>query len=184
MAQVTLMTQSEYAKHRGVSHVAVYKAIKAGRISTIDGKIDPAVADIQWERNTRARMPSNPGEPAPGPAVPGGGGGVLPAPVPAAESEGRSGDYWDARNRREEAEASIAEMKEQEMRGLLIRADAVRSALAAKIAGARDALLQIPPRLAPVLAAESDPDRVLELLEGELRQAMLQLSGKDEGAML
>jgi hypothetical protein len=35
-----------YAQHRGVSHTAVAKAIKAGRISKeADGTIDPAKAD-------------------------------------------------------------------------------------------------------------------------------------------
>jgi hypothetical protein len=42
-----------YAQHRGVSHTAVAKAIKAGRIGVeSDGKIDPAKADAQWARNT------------------------------------------------------------------------------------------------------------------------------------
>jgi hypothetical protein len=172
MAQVKLMTQAEYAKHRGVSGVAVHKAVKAGRISTIDGKIDPAVADIQWEKNTRARVM---------PRKPESGQSDAGAPVAAASPsepppEGKADDYWDARSRRETAEAAIAEMKEAEMRGLLIRADAVRSALATRISGTRDALLQIPSRLAPVLAAESDMERVIEILEAELRQALSQLS--------
>ena len=62
------------------------------------------------------------------------------------------------------------------MRGEVIRVDAVRSAWAAKIAGARDALLQIPSRLAPQLAAESDLVAVTGLLEAELRQALADLS--------
>jgi hypothetical protein len=42
-----------YARHRGVSHTAVEKAIAAGRIGTLaDGSIDPATADAEWERNT------------------------------------------------------------------------------------------------------------------------------------
>ena len=42
-----------YAQHRGVSHTAVGKAIKAGRIpQEPDGTIDPAKADAAWERNT------------------------------------------------------------------------------------------------------------------------------------
>ena len=37
-----------YARHRGVSHVAVKKAIDTGRISQLpDGTIDPVVADAQ-----------------------------------------------------------------------------------------------------------------------------------------
>jgi len=42
-----------YAKVRGVSHVAVLKAIKAGRIPIEpDGAIDLGKADAAWERST------------------------------------------------------------------------------------------------------------------------------------
>src|SRR4029453_12429096 len=38
-----------YARHRGVSHRAVKKALRAGRIAALpDGTIDPAVADAAW----------------------------------------------------------------------------------------------------------------------------------------
>jgi hypothetical protein len=38
-----------YARHRGVSHPAVSKAIKLGRITLLpDGTIDPELADKQW----------------------------------------------------------------------------------------------------------------------------------------
>lgn len=176
MSKVKLMTQAEYAKHRKCSGVSVHKAVKAGRISLIDGKIDPAVADIQWAANTRARVQTRKPDTSPGVAsAP--SAAVAPQDSPnEPEQAGKADDYWDARSRRETAEAAIAEMKEAEMRGALIRADAVRSAWANKITAARDALLQIPSRLAPVIAAESDLERVVELLEAELRQALLQLS--------
>jgi hypothetical protein len=42
-----------YARHRGVSHVAVKKAIDTGRITALpDGTIDPDAADTQWAQNT------------------------------------------------------------------------------------------------------------------------------------
>ncbi|MBS1941695.1 MAG: elements of external origin [Bacteroidetes bacterium] len=42
-----------YARHRGVSHVAVKKAIDTGRIRPLpDGTIDPQAADAQWAQNT------------------------------------------------------------------------------------------------------------------------------------
>jgi len=53
-----LITPDEYAKQRGVSGRAVRKAIAAGRLvqgAFRDGgrwKIDPAVADQEWQRNT------------------------------------------------------------------------------------------------------------------------------------
>ena len=42
-----------YARHRGVSHVAVKKAIDTGRITPLpNGTIDPDRADTQWAQNT------------------------------------------------------------------------------------------------------------------------------------
>ena len=47
------LSQRAYARHRGVTHRAVQKAIKAGRITTnSDGTIDAARADAQWTANT------------------------------------------------------------------------------------------------------------------------------------
>ena len=174
MIKVNWMTQKQYAAHRGCSAVSVHKAIKAGRISLIDNRIDPAVADIQWSANSRARAPARP---APADAPLPAGAGAAGDGAPAAD--GKGGEYWDSRSRREKAEAAIAEMKESEMRGLLIRADAVRSAWSTKISSVRDALLQIPSRVAPVLAAETEIDRVTELLEAELRQALVQLADRN-----
>lgn len=42
-----------YARHRGVSHVAVLRAVKQGRVSLEpDGTVDPAKADASWERSS------------------------------------------------------------------------------------------------------------------------------------
>jgi hypothetical protein len=44
-----------YAKHRGVSHTAVCKALRAGRIAALpDGTIDPTVADAAWNAAAEA----------------------------------------------------------------------------------------------------------------------------------
>ena len=52
----------EYARRRGVSHVAVMKAIRAGRLTPEpDGTLDPAKADAQWDARTDpARRPEPP----------------------------------------------------------------------------------------------------------------------------
>ena len=49
-----------YARHRGVSHVAVKKAIDSGRITPEpDGTIEPNRADLEWAQNTvGARKPA------------------------------------------------------------------------------------------------------------------------------
>ena len=163
MAKVTFMTQSEYAKHRGVSRVAVHHAIRDSRITLIEGKIDPAVADVQWQRNTRTRA----GTPA--------NDANLSAPPAPTQTEPLGEDYWSSRARREKAEADLAELKLAEQRGELVRADAVRSAVSKRAAGLREALLQIPSRLAAVVAAETSQARCHELLEAELHQVLAQL---------
>ena len=49
-----------YARHRGVSHVAVKKAIDTGRITQgADGTIDPDRADREWEQNTETPKRGN-----------------------------------------------------------------------------------------------------------------------------
>ena len=53
-----------YARHRGVSHVAVKKAIDTGRITPLaDGTLDPEKADQEWAQNTlisRKKTPETP----------------------------------------------------------------------------------------------------------------------------
>jgi len=52
---MALMSQRQYAAHRGVARSAVQRAINEGRISTTpDGRIDADRADAEWERNTIA----------------------------------------------------------------------------------------------------------------------------------
>jgi len=47
------LSRRAYALLRGVSHVAVGKAIASGRITTLpDGTIDPDMADREWDANT------------------------------------------------------------------------------------------------------------------------------------
>ena len=42
-----------YARHRGMSHVAVLRAAKDGRVPLEpDGTVDPAKADAAWQRTT------------------------------------------------------------------------------------------------------------------------------------
>ncbi|MCD8514635.1 MAG: hypothetical protein LRY31_01075 [Burkholderiaceae bacterium] len=96
---------------------------------------------------------------------------ALPVSGPGSDE-----DFQAARTRREIAEANLAEMREAELEGKLIRVDVIRAAWAKRVASTRDALLQIPSRLAPTLAAQPDVDQVARLLEEELRQALAELS--------
>ena len=173
---VELVTQAEYARRRGVDPTTVRDAIRAGRISLIDGRIDPAVADVQWQRNTRARARNVGSVQAPQVPPPAGGQHAGAAPEPAGRES-----YDEARRRRELAEANLAELKLAELRGELLRADAVRAQVAKLAAGLREGLLQIPPRLAPVLAAGADAAKVQDALADALRQVLEQVSQEAGG---
>lgn len=89
-------------------------------------------------------------------------------------------DHDAARTRLRISEANLSEMKEAEERGQLIRVEAVKSALSVAMATAREALLQIPSRLAPLLAADTDPAHVQNVLHAEIHQALAELSGVGE----
>ncbi|MBA4282433.1 hypothetical protein, partial [Ralstonia sp.] len=87
-----------------------------------------------------------------------------------------SEDFQAARTRRETAEASLAQLKLQEQEGELIRLDAVRNAWATRLTAVRDALLQIPARIAPVVAAESSIEGCAIAIDTELRRVMIDIT--------
>ena len=100
--RVELITQAEYARRRGVAKSAVAKAVKEGRITLLGGKIDPAVADIQWQQNTRARADSG----RAGASLPieqgGGQSAAENAPqAPDSQAAAPGDDYQSLRVRRE-----------------------------------------------------------------------------------
>lgn len=128
-----LLTQAEYARSRkerglpGGSREAVRKAVDEGRISAFgpDKLLDKALADSQWERNTRTRMSQS--------SAPSGQIGLdamqetAPAMPDVAAAKADPG-YMQFRSRREEADAQIAEMNAAKMRGtMLMRQDVDRA---------------------------------------------------------
>ena len=165
-----LMTQAEYARHRGCSREAVRKAVAGERIKTFgpDKQVYADLADLQWQRNTRARA-SN------GPAT--AGHGAAGAAGSQADDEGDGGSYNDWRIRREAAEAELSELRLGETRGELIRLSAVKNALGVIFATARDSLLALGSRLAPVLAGETDVAKIEILLHAEIHSALTALAG-------
>ena len=169
VAAIELVTKSEYARRRGCTEAAVRRAVRDGRITLIDGRIDPVAADAQWARNTRVRAGSRPTDDA---NLSGSGSaGGRAQPDDELEEDSAAG-YWKSRARREKAEAELAELRLMEMQGQLVRADEWAAALARRAAAFREGLLQIPPRLSAQLAAESDQARVHRLLEDEVRQVV------------
>ncbi len=178
-----------YAQHRGVSHTAVAKAIKAGRISKEpDGTIDPAKADAQWARNTLPSQNLNPGasRSAPKVATPPVSTPVSTAPVanrelqPPLETRAAAPDYQTSRAIREAYAARLAKLEFEERTGKLLNADEVKVKHFNLARLLRDRIQQIPRKLAPqiVAAVVAQPDqRVVEdLLMEAIREALEELS--------
>jgi hypothetical protein len=181
----TLLTQADYARHRkarglpGGTREAVRKAVDEGRISTINGLIDPAVADIQWEQNTRARQsPQAAAAAASVPAGPAVGGqapllpaGDAPAPVPAAAVAPGAVDpgYNSHRSKREKADAEIAEMNAAKMRGELVLREDVDRAIFEIGRELRDRLTSCARRIAAEVASIVTAEACEEVIDREHR---------------
>ena len=135
-----------YARHRGVSHTAVEKAIAAARITPLpDGSIDAATADVEWERNTL--YPRS------------GGGGDL-------------NEFIRARTVHETYRARLAKLDYEERVGELVSKAEMQTAAFNLYRQFRDHLLSIPDRIGPILTAETDGDKVYQMLAGEIRKAL------------
>lgn len=167
-----LTSVAKWAESLGISRQQGYAAVKRCGITVSDGKVDTEYASILYHRHTQPRANSKrSAQHQDRPQV----------NFPAAGSEFDDTPNYDvSRAKREAAEASIAEMKEAEMQGALIRIDIVKTSLAVAFSTAREALLQIPSRLAPLLAAESDPSAIQNTLHAEIHQALQNLSGASE----
>ena len=175
-----LVSLRAYARHRNVSLRAVQKAIASGRIErSADGRVDVEAADATWESRTAPRpgavsqnhAPSTPEPPAvnqvPREAT------SQPQFEPRAEmSPGGGIDYSRARAVRESYLARLAKIEFEERSGKLVSRDEVQIAAHNKYRIFRDAMLNIPDRVAAVLAAEADAAKVHTVLVEEIRRAL------------
>jgi hypothetical protein len=107
--------------------VAVQRAVTSGRISTVDGKIDPDRADREWRENTDQSKPRNriTGKPKQARVS-----GEPSEPMDLADADGAHGGngmatgYARARAARELYQAQLAKLQLDRQRGALVRADA------------------------------------------------------------
>jgi len=159
---MAIMSLRQYAKHRGVALSAVQKAIKSQRIATLpDGRIDSDAADTGWKQNTRAYAPA-----------------VTRRPEPE-EDEGSpfgASQYTKARAVREHYQARLAKIDYEERVGKLVSKDEVQVAAFNKFRQFRDHMLNIPDRVAAMVAAESDAAKCYEILAIEIRRALNEFS--------
>ena len=176
-----------YARHRGMSHVAVKKAIDTGRISQLpDGTIDPVVADAQWAANTTptrrsvtAEVRETPQASAVTRETPQAAAKVVrdapEPPTPALSSGGTS--LLQARTVNEVVKAQTNKVRLARLKGELVdRSQAVAHVF--KLARAeRDAWLNWPARISSQMAAGLgvDPHALHVALDTAVRQQLQDL---------
>jgi hypothetical protein len=179
-AERILLGIRAYAKRRGVTHAAVQKAIRTGRLSESisadergQKRIDAELADVEWEKNSDPGQRRDPGMQPPNPIAgqqhlfkdsAGNGKSVVQPGVAQA--------FLTARTSREYYGAQQAKMRYERDAGRLLEADAVHAEAFRVARGVRDALLAIPPRIAAALAAERKPRAIEERLREEITQAL------------
>jgi hypothetical protein len=170
-----------YARHRGVSHTTVLKAIASGRVTAKGGKLDPKVADRQWAASTNQSKPRNTVSGNPdgngrwGNQHGRGGQEEKPAPEAPAEQPG-AGSYAQARAGREAYLARLAKIEYEKAIGKLIDADEVRKKWFESGRRVRESVMSVCDRVAPLVTGLSDVAEVHRIIENELRVALEGLS--------
>lgn len=154
------MTKSAFARHRKCNPSFISKLLKRKIIEADEvGLIDVEEADRKIAVS-RARADS---------------------PVPRLDVKSEDGArILAARARSEEHKAGILELEHGRLAGTLVLASEVRAAAGSSARQARNAMLAIPDRLAPLLAAESDQFRVHALLRDEITRALHALADSME----
>ncbi len=179
----------EYARRRGVSHVAVMKAIRAGRLTPEpDGTLNPAKADAQWDTRTDpARRPEPPeDEPAqadetPRTSDPDKPGDVAAATRPAATIEPApqgAATFTQARTAHEIAKAQRARIQVQRLREEVVDRAQATAEVFRLARRERDAWVNWPARVAALMAAELglEPHTMQKVLEGHVRDHLNELA--------
>jgi hypothetical protein len=179
----SLISQSEYARQRGVSRQYVSRLVKQGVIALENGKIDPARADAALAarrdparperrkpiKTDTQRIRETPAQDASvstdlGP-LPGSSGGDLPKML------------LKTRIKSELEKGKLLEIKAKVEAGKYVEADEVKVAAFNKARIVRDGLLNIPDRMASLLAAENDAAKIHTILNAEIRSVLEELTG-------
>lgn len=164
------LTVTEWGRQVGISKQAAFAAVKRCSIPVDAGMVDVEVATALYRSRTRSRVKAAPSAAA-----------GLAAPPPDGGQPMDRVTYDEARRRQAVAEALMAERAERVQAGELIEVQAVRHAHGRRLAALREALLQIPARLAPVVAAESDQARCHDAMQREIHAVLRQVSSQGPG---
>ncbi len=162
-----------YAEHRGVSDTAVRKAIKQGRISVLkNGKIDPEVADREWENNSN-------------PAYQYANEEKQNTKPEESSHETSSRDigvsFQQSRAIREAYEARLKKLDYDQKSGKLIPISEVQVEAFNAARLVRDRILNVPDKVIPLIAGKTNIFEMKEILKKELIKSLEVLSDMFNG---
>lgn len=187
------MTQAEFAVAQRLTQARVSQLKAEGRlVMTVDGKrvcvaeslariqatADPARAGVAARRAAqKATQAEGEGQ---GAAPPAGASqaaaGAAPAPLDFVSDHDFQGRRARALALQEEANARKAAREEEIELGTLLRADDVRTVIADAATRFRNALENLGPTIAPMLAATSDESRIVVMLAESHEQVLAELA--------
>jgi hypothetical protein len=173
-----LVSQAEYARQRGVSRQYVGQMVSKGIIWLLNRKVDTDQADAALAALREPARPERREQHEPAVAT--------PVPLPTATIPATTSDLptllLKSRIKSEVERAKLLEIKARVEAGKYIAVDDVKAAAFNRARVVRDALLNIPERLAAMLAAEADERRVHQILALEIRAALEELmDGPERG---
>ncbi len=155
-----LITKADWARKHGFSRSYVSKLIRHGKIDVLEnGMLDEFVA------NAMLRGSKDPDQ-------------------PIRRNGERRDDIYEllakTRLKNEIEKGRLLEAKVKSEIGKLLPIDSVRNAMFAKGRLIRDSLLNIPNRIASVLADETDAGKIHDILLDEIRIVLKELSGDEK----
>ena len=172
-----LVTFAEFALIKGCSKPAVSHAVKSGRIAAAivekDEKrwLDRDLALELWNRNTLRTHNARVSRPDPVEVKPAKTAKELKAKVEQLPDDAIP-DLNESRARREHYQAELAKLEVDHRRNELVAADGVKKEAFNVAKTVREALINIPDRVANLLAAETDATAIHMALTDEITQAL------------
>ncbi|MCP4255628.1 MAG: hypothetical protein GY775_19925 [Candidatus Scalindua sp.] len=151
--QEELISQAQYARHKSVSRATICKHVMSGKITLVNGKIDPMVADKQLKKSLDITQKRK-------------------VKLPDDDVGDELNKYQKARAKREYFNAKLVELEYMKKSGLLILVKDVEDEAQTLYRIFRDQMLNIPNRISSQLSAETDEAIVVKLLKKEIETAI------------
>ncbi len=159
-----LITRAAYAKLKGVAARTIGKYVQKKMIPLHKNKIDPEEADLLLAKVL---------------VLPLGSGRQTTADKDKAPAKSKVDTYVNARTREKQLKVELLELDVQLKRGEMVLTKDVEFAAFNQARAVRDRMLNIPDRVAAILAAEQDENRVHEILLEQIENELSSISTKN-----